>query len=663
MIELTPGQKAAAGPLAGVPEPVAEVPTQGGLPVIPGAAPQSGASTVAASPTPIGGPALVMPASPQTLSVQDMVKGWDAAAANNPEPTAPGSWARNILAGAQAALSDLGNIGQAPKGAGKLGGAFYGLGKVMESQQARAAAARAEAAKQRQQQIENAREDKRLAAQLDLTAVQINEANIKGHETLMNMALQNRQLRASDQAQRDDQKKNDAVWCDMYDRAGAEVITEGSYDVAMKEADEKVGKARIGLLHAFIVDWVPRVNADGTPVMRQIVGAPVGEMEPAYDAVYKVYLMPNKIQMTKELATYLDQWLPRPEKDREGKPLKYSTDAYVSSDQVISWIKKADLAKTTSENMDKEEAQIRLYKVEAEEKEYTLEQQKIRDARKKVIESDLTVDLSLAEGDPEKMQVNLINMLSDPAIANDPAKKAAIQKKIGEIEEYYGAGVESAARAKRIDQLNAEIDKEQKFMASVMDKSDPQYAAAQARIDGYNKMIRALLPIGQAAPPPPPPPAVTPAAKAGQEAKATLAAQREKQTAAKQDQNDLIAAKIAVTPKLPAEVVVAGAGMPVQGAMNPNQNYDATFAKIVVRAGYVDEDGKVKDEKGLLQAYQEYKAPILTTKPLKDASGKPINVIGAAPDKDTGLMYWVAEDVGPNGEKIQRKVGRAPQQP
>ena len=130
---------AAQNPLATA--PVAPVPVAPAMPVAPAAQPlpPSALSSLSTNPGVSG-----------SFSEQ-LAKNQDQLAAMQPNASAPGAWARNIVGAAQKTFADraggvvnavttglagAGNVGKVPEGSGKLGGAFYGIGKALQGVQA-----------------------------------------------------------------------------------------------------------------------------------------------------------------------------------------------------------------------------------------------------------------------------------------------------------------------------------------------------------------------------------------------------------------------------------------------------------------------------------------------------------------------------------------------
>src|SRR5208282_3103124 len=81
----------------------------------------------------------------------ELAKNQDQLSAMQPNANAPGAWARNIIGATQKTFADraggvvdavttglagVGNIGTVPEGSGKLGGAFYGIGRALQGVQA-----------------------------------------------------------------------------------------------------------------------------------------------------------------------------------------------------------------------------------------------------------------------------------------------------------------------------------------------------------------------------------------------------------------------------------------------------------------------------------------------------------------------------------------------
>ena len=117
----------------------------------------------------------------------------DKAAAANPNPSAPGAWARNALAGVQSALANA-NIGEIPKGGGAINGITMA---AANAQKARAQKqAQAQAAAVAQSEIEKNQEEAldanhRRYVSEHLAHLTENKANIdNGKDTLRLMASQ-----------------------------------------------------------------------------------------------------------------------------------------------------------------------------------------------------------------------------------------------------------------------------------------------------------------------------------------------------------------------------------------------------------------------------------------------------------------------------------------
>ena len=133
---------AAQNPLAA---PGVETPAPGGnplagvVPPTPAPLPPSALSSLSTNPGVSGG------FNTQLAANQDKL------AAMQPNANAPGAWARNIVGAVQKTFADkaggvvdavttglagAGNVGTVPEGSGKLGGAFYGIGKALQGVQA-----------------------------------------------------------------------------------------------------------------------------------------------------------------------------------------------------------------------------------------------------------------------------------------------------------------------------------------------------------------------------------------------------------------------------------------------------------------------------------------------------------------------------------------------
>lgn len=92
------------------------------------------------------------PTSPGTAALAAQTA--DTLAANNPNPSKPGAWAKALVGGMQSAIAGLGDagaIGKVPEGAGAL----YGISKTIQARNERLMAQKAQADKEKQQQFEN----------------------------------------------------------------------------------------------------------------------------------------------------------------------------------------------------------------------------------------------------------------------------------------------------------------------------------------------------------------------------------------------------------------------------------------------------------------------------------------------------------------------------
>ena len=185
-------------------------PVPSGAPAVP---PPPPAMPVSASPytenpaAPIGAGAPAMPIASSPYSAQPPITGlssktgvsgsiasqMDKAAAANPNPSAPGAWARNALAGVQSALANA-NIGEIPKGGGAINGITMA---AANAQKARAQKqAQAQAAAVAQSEIEKNHEEAldanhRRYVSEHLAHLTENKANIdNGKDTLRLMASQ-----------------------------------------------------------------------------------------------------------------------------------------------------------------------------------------------------------------------------------------------------------------------------------------------------------------------------------------------------------------------------------------------------------------------------------------------------------------------------------------
>lgn len=132
--------------------------------------------------------------------------GANTLAASNPQPKAPGAWARSIMGGVMDALSGFGAGGKVPEGAGGL----YGVGAA-----ARQISARKEA--QEQQQFDNAQKQQAMSRE-----DQIASANI-AHENAATVYQQKLSSRLSYDAQQDN-IKNDTAALQPFIAAGAPMV-------------------------------------------------------------------------------------------------------------------------------------------------------------------------------------------------------------------------------------------------------------------------------------------------------------------------------------------------------------------------------------------------------------------------------------------------------
>lgn len=104
----------------------------------------------------------------------------DKLAAANPNPNAPGAWAKSLIGGVQSALANVGNIGEVPNGAGPL----YGIGKVLQGQQ-----------QQKAQASQNARADALAQSEVERNhQLTLNEQANMYHQQLVDHITGNTRL-------------------------------------------------------------------------------------------------------------------------------------------------------------------------------------------------------------------------------------------------------------------------------------------------------------------------------------------------------------------------------------------------------------------------------------------------------------------------------------
>lgn len=147
------------------------------------------------------------------------------------DPSAPGAWAKALVGGVQSALAGVGNIGTVPSG----GGALYGIGKVMQANQAE---------KDRKQEMQQRQRQESIDTDIKIRELQDREDAQKAASLANDYKVQD-SLRHSTQGAQDEMyNKIYAPWKKVEEDSGAKVIQEGMtagelQDLAKQHKDDK----------------------------------------------------------------------------------------------------------------------------------------------------------------------------------------------------------------------------------------------------------------------------------------------------------------------------------------------------------------------------------------------------------------------------------------
>jgi hypothetical protein len=339
---------------------------------------------------------LLPPATPPPVHEGIMKQTEDAAQQNPDAAAAPGGWARTLVAGAQKALSGLGDaaaVGTVPAGSGKLGGAMVGISRTLGARSQREAGERKEQEENRRQQVKEKAEAS--AAQDE----HVYKTALAAHTQVQKLYQEQLTHKLKDEAAQgvvdSDAKFFNSLTTGKF---GRQPIFK---DITSEEMDKKIKDGTFNphgttlpdgtKVPPSIVSGTSRVptgqkDADGNEIMRTL-----------YSAVPST----GSATLDKETIDRINKFYPKADlkPDKDGKVIMDDTQA--------AWLNQQAL------NNEVTQRAADSSRVESELKDFTNEQKLARDKAMDKIQPDWGIALGKAGNDPF---LALAHMQKDPAM-------------------------------------------------------------------------------------------------------------------------------------------------------------------------------------------------------------------------------------------------------